>query len=89
MLRPIKREIDKTIVDEVDRAAADPKSALGIVKRSGISDDGINPVAAEGFARQQELGIEVLAFRIVVDDGDPTEDRLAASPYRSRRARAA
>jgi hypothetical protein len=48
------------------------------MQRRSVDDRGRNPRVAEELPREQELGMEILAFRVVIDDRDVAERAVAA-----------
>ncbi len=73
MLRAHEREVDQSVVDELDHLAVNQKPTLLIAKLARVGDHGIDARLQKYPPREHEFGIEVLLLGPVVDDGDPLD----------------
>src|SRR5690606_8082542 len=66
-------EVGQSIVNEINALWAEPQCTVVVGKLLGSGDMGGDAVALEQTLEQNEFGIEILADRVVIDDGDATE----------------
>jgi hypothetical protein len=77
--RLIEREVDQTIVDEIDRSTVHAQPAADESKLTGIGDHRLHAVLLHQGLGKLELRIEMLLFGRIVDDGDEgSPDPVAA-----------
>ena len=71
MLGIVEREIDKSIVDKIDRFSLAQQSTVLVLKLSSVGNHRLYPMLLDQPPGQKELRIKVLFLRPVIDDCDP------------------
>ena len=82
----IQHEVGKPVVDQVNRIVPVPQHTVMQTQCRRIGDHRLDAMPAEQLLEQDELGVEILILRVVVDDGDAPQ-RLAAArqpPFREK-----
>ena len=72
----VKRKIDQPVVDEIDRRSLSEQLTALVAELISIDDHRVDAVLLKEALSQQELRIEILLRRPVVDDGDPPRNSL-------------
>ena len=66
-------KIRQSVVDEIDLYPIQEKPPVATRQRARLADERIEAVAAKELAIQQKLGVEVLPFRVHVDNGNGSQ----------------
>src|SRR5512138_657528 len=78
MIWRIEREIDKPVVDKIDRATVQQQSTAFVAQATGIRDLRLKAVPLQEALCNEKLWIEVLVLGPVIDNGDSPRSAAAS-----------